>query len=102
MPVFDMERLAYNKFTEFSNLCYNILAYLMVQNEDIWKLLKYDTPDPLSKPNLTLEEKRKMIYDGNGDSAYLSGERRARAGSAERRRDFLCLSGNGYGACGLP
>ena len=70
MPVFDMERLAYNKFTEFSNLCYNILAYLMVQNEDIWKLLKYDTPDALSKPNLTLEEKRKMIYDGNGDSEH--------------------------------
>ena len=68
--VYDLDRIAYNKFTGFSDLCYNILGYLMTQNENIWKLLKYDTPDALSKPNLTLEEKRNMIYDGVGDSEH--------------------------------
>ena len=37
---YDLDRIAYNKFTGFSDLCYNILGYLMTQNEDIWKLLK--------------------------------------------------------------
>lgn len=66
--VFDFDRVAYNKFTGFSNLCYNILAYLMVENESLWKLLKYNTTDALSKPDLTLKEKRSLIYNGIGDS----------------------------------
>ena len=36
----------------------------MLNNEDIWKLLKYDTQDALEKPNLTREEKAKLIYPG--------------------------------------
>lgn len=66
--IVDMERLAYNKFTGFSNLCYNILGYLMVNNENLWKLLYYDRPDALDQPNLTLGQKRELIYQGSGDS----------------------------------
>ena len=32
--------------------------------EIIWKLLKYDDADAYSRPNLTLEEKSKLIYNG--------------------------------------
>lgn len=62
------DRVGYNQFVGFSDLCYNILAYLMANNENIWKLLKYNTPDALSQPELTMEEKRAMIFNGTGDS----------------------------------
>ena len=65
---FDMDRIAYNKMEGFSNLPYNILSFLMVNNENIWKLLKYNTSNALSFPNLTIEEKRALIFNGVGDS----------------------------------
>ncbi len=40
----------------------------MLNNEDLWKLLKYDSANALSLPNLTLKEKRELIYNGIGDS----------------------------------
>lgn len=68
MSFIDIERIGYNKFNNFSELPYNILTHLVFNNENLWKLLKYNTPDALSKPNLTTEEKTSMIYDGVGDS----------------------------------
>ena len=65
---FCIERIAYNKFSGFSDLCYNIISYLMTNNENIWKLLKYNTPDALSRPNLSIQEKRALIFNGNNDS----------------------------------
>lgn len=64
----DLDRIAYNKMTGFSDLAYNILCYLMTNNEKIWKLLKYNTPNALSYPDLTMDEKRAMIFNGTGDS----------------------------------
>lgn len=64
----DLDRIAYNKLTGFSDLCTNILNFLMAENENLWKLLFYDTPDALEKPNLTMEQKRSLIYGGVGDS----------------------------------
>ena len=40
----------------------------MINNENIWKLLKYNEPNALSNPSLTLNEKAALIWDGNGDS----------------------------------
>jgi hypothetical protein len=54
----------YNQFTGISNLPYNIIGKVLTTNENIWKLLKYPGNDALSKTNLTLAEKRVMMYKG--------------------------------------
>ncbi|GIU69815.1 MAG: hypothetical protein KatS3mg002_1051 [Candidatus Woesearchaeota archaeon] len=57
----------YNTFKEFSNIPYSVVSYLLDNSEDVWRLLKYDTPDAWDKnkyPNLSKIEKGKMIYDG--------------------------------------
>lgn len=59
------DRLAYNTFRRIRGMCYNVINYLMLNNEEIWKLLRYDTPDALSMPDLTLQEKAAMIWDGS-------------------------------------
>jgi len=55
---------AYNKLTGYEMLPYNIVAYLMQNNENIWKLLKYNTFDALNQPDLTQAEKAQLIYNG--------------------------------------
>ena len=56
----------YNRFTNISDFSINIINYLIDHNETIWKLLKYDTNDALSKPSLTADEKTDLIYSGMG------------------------------------
>lgn len=61
-----------NYFTSYKTLrkiCNTIIQYLLINNEEIWKLLKYNTPDALFKDNLTMKEKSALIYDGVGDSS---------------------------------
>jgi hypothetical protein len=58
---------AYNKFTDYPLLSYNITSYLMDNNELIWKLLYYDTPDAWDKGNLTSAQKAALIYKGEED-----------------------------------
>lgn len=60
---------AYNDFRQFSKISYTCIKYLMNNNELIWKLLKYSEPDAWEKPNLTQEEKGKLIYSGQADSS---------------------------------
>ena len=55
---------SYNQYDGLQNFTLFIIQHLMLNNEDIWKLLKYDTQDALEKPNLTREEKAKLIYPG--------------------------------------
>ena len=55
---------SYNQYDGLQNFTLLIIQHLMLNNEDIWKLLKYDTKDALEKPNLTREEKAKLIYPG--------------------------------------
>ena len=55
---------SYNQYDGLQNFTLLIIKHLMLNNEDIWKLLKYDTQDALEKPNLTREEKAKLIYPG--------------------------------------
>lgn len=60
--------ISYNQYDGLQNFTLFIIQHLMLNNEDIWKLLKYDTQDALEKPNLTREEKASLIYPGaSGD-----------------------------------
>ena len=57
---------SYATYENLPNISYRIIEYLMTSPdaEIIWKLLKYDDADAYSRPNLTLEEKSKLIYNG--------------------------------------
>ena len=39
----------------------------LLENDNFCKLLYYNTPDALSQPNLTIEQKRSLIWDGEDD-----------------------------------
>ena len=54
----------FNSFSRLPPVCYNILVYLATQDsaENIWKMLKYNDYDCLSKPNLTFSEKMSLIW----------------------------------------
>ena len=58
---------AYATYGPMPNISYKIMEYLMTnpEAEIIWKLLKYTDVDAWKKPNLTREEKAKMIYNGS-------------------------------------
>ena len=58
----------YNKYSGIQNLPYKIISHLIQNNEDIWKLIKYTTPDALDLPNLTTEEKGSLIWNGEVNS----------------------------------
>lgn len=53
-----------NQLTQIDDISYSIIEHLMLNNENIWKILKYNTTDALTKPNLTLDEKTALIYSG--------------------------------------
>jgi hypothetical protein len=59
----------YNKFANLPLLSYNCINYLMLNNELIWKLLKYNDSRPYEKSNLTMQEKGALIYAGQADSS---------------------------------
>ena len=65
----DYKKETYNKLELLPELPYKILERLMTDEkaELIWKLIKYNENDAYLKPNLTLKEKAKMIYNGEGD-----------------------------------
>ena len=54
----------YNSLSSLAYVPYNILVYLARQEqaEEIWKMLKYNSYDALSKPNLTFDEKLELIW----------------------------------------
>lgn len=56
----------YATYESMTNLSYKIIEHLMTNPdaEIIWKLLKYNDADAYSRPNLTTEEKAKLIYNG--------------------------------------
>lgn len=66
-----LDRTAYNKYEPFPQYSYECIKYLRDNNQLIWKLLKYNTPDAWenSKPNLSPEEKGDLIWAGKGDSS---------------------------------
>lgn len=52
----------YNAMTQLPYIPYNIMKYLALNEENLWKLLKYNTYDALSQPNLTFQEKMSLIW----------------------------------------
>ena len=60
----DLRQAEYNKFTYFPDIPYKIVEYLISNDETIWKLLYYNTPDAYNKPNLTSVQKGALVYNG--------------------------------------
>lgn len=58
-----------NQFEGLEDMPYKIIEYMILHNENIFKLLKYNDTDALDKPNLTFEEKVALIYKGEQDSS---------------------------------
>ena len=58
---------SYNSLELMPLLSYNIISYLVENNETIWKLLKYESSDAWNQSNLTLAEKRALIFAGQSD-----------------------------------
>lgn len=55
--------VAYNNGQDIPIIISKILEFLIENgNENFWKAIKYPDYDCLSKPNLTLQEKRDLIY----------------------------------------
>ena len=63
---------AFNRFSNLDNIEWKIVEYLITSKSKyanyLWKVLKYDTEDCLSQPDLTEEEKRQLVYTTNGDA----------------------------------
>ena len=62
----------FNSLSALPYIPYNILVYLACQDgaEDLWKMLKYNSYDALSKPNLSFEEKLKLIWRNGPQEKY--------------------------------
>lgn len=60
--------MAFNNFSEMPDLPYKIIEALLTDTsqdaEDFWKLLKYTEVNALKQKNLTLKEKKAMIWQG--------------------------------------
>ncbi len=59
----------YANFKIFNQISYNCISKMVRENELIWKLLKYPQSNAWEMPNLTAEEKGKLIYAGQADSS---------------------------------
>lgn len=60
--------MAFNIFSEMPDFPYKIIEVLLIDTsqdaEDFWKLLKYTEVNALKQKNLTLKEKKAMIWQG--------------------------------------
>ena len=52
----------YNSMSALPFIPYRIMKHLALNEEILWKLLKYNTYDALSKPDLTFQEKMALIW----------------------------------------
>lgn len=63
---------AFNRYTNLDNIEWKIIDFLIHSKSKyanyLWKILKYDTEDCLSKPDLTNEEKFALVYKNNGEA----------------------------------
>lgn len=67
----DERKLAYNQYDDLDEFSHKCIDYLINNNEYLWKLLKYTSPDCWkdSFSNLTKVEKAKLIYSGEDDES---------------------------------
>lgn len=52
----------YNSMSSLPYIPYNILTYLALNDEILWKLLAYNGYDALSQPDLTFSEKMDLVW----------------------------------------
>lgn len=60
----------YNSLSALPSALYKILEYLATNNEKIWKMIKYNSYDALSKPNLTMSEKLSYLWKNGAQEDY--------------------------------
>lgn len=60
----DSRQEQYNSFENLPEVSYNIIKYLIDNEDEMWKMLKYNSPDAWDKPNLTKAEKGALVYAG--------------------------------------
>ena len=61
---------SYNNFETLPAIAYNCVAYLMDNDEEIWRMLAYSDAEalnPNAHSNLTVEQKKSLIYNGEDD-----------------------------------
>lgn len=61
----DIRQESYNKFENLPLISYSIIKYLIDNDDEIWKLLKYNSSDAWNKPVLTKAQKGALVYDGS-------------------------------------
>lgn len=61
---YNVDQASYNKFETYPLTPYNIVKYLMDNDDQIWKVLNYSDADAWNKPNLTLSQKAGLVYNG--------------------------------------
>ena len=59
---------SYNMFSNYDSYPYECVKHLMSADQMIWKLLKHNTSNAWSKPDLTNSEKASLIYDGSDNT----------------------------------
>lgn len=63
---------AYNRLTNLDNIEYKIVDFLARSDSKyanyLWKILKYDDQDCLSRENLSYKDKMELLYTNNGES----------------------------------
>ena len=60
----------FNSLSRLPEAPYSILKFLALNNENIWKMIKYNSYDALSKPNLTIEEKLSYIWKSGAQEDF--------------------------------
>ena len=60
----------FNSLSQLPEASYSILKYLALNNENIWKMIKYNSYDALSYPNLTVAEKLNYIWKSGAQEDY--------------------------------
>lgn len=60
----------YNSLAALPQAPYKILEYLALNNENIWKMIKYNDYNALSKPNLTMKEKLDYVWKDGKQEDY--------------------------------
>lgn len=60
----------FNSFSTLPYIPYNIIVHLAKNDEVIWKMLKYNSYDAMSKPNLSMKEKIDLIWKQGKDEDY--------------------------------
>jgi hypothetical protein len=58
---------AYNTFENLPLISYSIIKYLIDNDDEIWKILQYNSPDAWNKSNLTKAQKGALVYNGTDD-----------------------------------